>query len=191
MHTETPHHPKPARQFRPGRPRQPRTRRPAPPSRETLFSYLLGSDDIAGKKIVDLFAGGGGVSMGIEQALGRSPDVAINHDEEAIAMHQANHPNTRHYRSDVFEVDPHEAVGDNAVALLWLSPDCRHHSPAKGGAPIDQKIRSLAWVGLKWAGKVRPDVIVLENVPAFVTWGRLIARRGIIGANGKKIKQLP
>lgn len=92
-------------------PKQPTT------ARDTLFSYLFGSDDVAGKKIVDLFAGGGGVSLGIEMALGRSPDVAINHDEEAIAMHQQNHPNTRHYRSDVFEVDPHEAVGDSPVAL--------------------------------------------------------------------------
>ncbi|MVN88316.1 hypothetical protein GO986_16340 [Deinococcus sp. HMF7620] len=150
-----------------------------PSARDTLFSYLLGSDDIAGKKIVDLFAGGGGVSLGIELALGRSPDVAINHDEEAIAMHQHNHPNTRHYQSDIFEVDPKEAVGDAEVALLWLSPDCKHHSRAKGGRPLDQKIRSLAWVGQKWAGKVRPDVIVLENVPDFQHWGRLVAQRGV------------
>lgn len=167
------------------------SRRPqstAPHARDTLFSYLLGGQDVAGKKIVDLFAGGGGVSLGIEQALGRSPDVAINHDAEAIAMHQRNHPLTRHYQTDVFEVDPHEAVGDAPVALLWLSPDCKHHSRAKGGRPLDQKIRSLAWVGLKWAGKVRPDVIILENVPDFQHWGRLVAQRGVLDDEGKKVK---
>ncbi|WP_420889988.1 hypothetical protein [Deinococcus psychrotolerans] len=95
-------------------------KRPAP--RPPLFSYLLGSADIAGKKIVDLFAGGGGVSLGIELALGRSPDVAINHDGEAIAMHEHNHPCTRHYQTDVFEVDPREAVGDDPVALHVRSP---------------------------------------------------------------------
>ncbi|AFZ67109.1 DNA cytosine methyltransferase [Deinococcus peraridilitoris] len=151
-----------------------------------LFSYLHGGEHLAGKMIVDLFAGGGGVSLGIETALGRSPDVAINHDEEAIAMHQVNHPYTRHYRSDVFEVDPIEATGGKPVALLWLSPDCKHHSRAKGGKPLDQKIRSLAWVGLKWAGKVRPDVIVLENVPDFRHWGRLVAQREALkGPDGK------
>ena len=160
-----------------------------PHHHDTLFSYLLGGPDLAGKKIVDLFAGGGGVSAGIEAALGRSPDVAINHDEEAIAMHQVNHPLTRHYRTDVFEVDPHEAVGDAPVALLWLSPDCKHHSPAKGGKPLDQRIRSLAWVAHKWAGKKRPDVIVLENVPAFQNWGRLVAQRGKVDAENKKVTQ--
>ena len=159
-----------------------------PHHHDTLFSYLLGGPDLAGKKIVDLFAGGGGVSAGIEAALGRSPDVAINHDEEALAMHQVNHPLTRHYRTDVFEVDPHEAVGDAPVALLWLSPDCKHHSPAKGGKPLDQKIRSLAWVAHKWAGKKHPDVIVLENVPAFQQWGRLVAQRGMEDVEGKKVK---
>ena len=161
-----------------------------PHHHDTLFSYLLGGPDLAGKKIVDLFAGGGGVSAGIEAALGRSPDVAINHDEEAIAMHQVNHPMTRHYRTDVFEVDPHEAVGDAPVALLWLSPDCKHHSPAKGGKPLDQRIRSLAWVAHKWAGKKQPDVIVLENVPAFQNWGRLVAQRGKVDAENKKVTQL-
>lgn len=162
----------------------------APTAKDTLFPYLFGGTDLAGKKIVDLFAGGGGVSSGIEQALGRSPDVAINHDEEAIAMHQINHPLTRHYRTDIFEVDPFEAVGDAPVALLWLSPDCTHHSVAKGGKPLDNKSRSLAWVGKKWAGKKRPDVIVLENVPAFEHWGRLVAQRGEVGTDGKIIKSL-
>lgn len=167
-----------------------RTKTPeAPSARDVLFPYLLGTDDIAGKKIVDLFAGGGGVSCGIEMALGRSPDVAINHDAEAIAMHQVNHPLTRHYQTDVFEVDPHEAVGDAEVALLWLSPDCKHHSPAKGGAPLDQGIRSLAHVACKWAGKKKPDMIVLENVPAFQSWGRLIARRAHLGPDGKVLKK--
>lgn len=123
--------------------------------------------------IVDLFAGGGGASLGIEQAFGRSPDVAVNHSADAIAMHQANHPDTTHLQCDVFEVDPVVATGGRQVGLLWASPDCKHFSKAKGGKPRSKKIRSLAWVVVKWAKTVHPRVIILENVEEFVTWGPL------------------
>lgn len=128
-----------------------------------------------GKLIVDLFAGGGGASLGIEWALGVSPDIAVNHDDEAIAMHAANHRNTIHYKEDVFDVDPKKVCGAvrHGVALLWLSPDCKHFSKAKGGKPLDCNIRSLAWVAVRWANDVRPDVIILENVEEFQTWGPL------------------
>mgnify|MGYP006921294152 CR=1 FL=1 len=127
----------------------------------------------ADKLIIDSFAGGGGASLGIEMALGRSPDVAINHDAEAIRMHAANHPGTRHYCEDVWAVDPLEATQGKPVGLMWLSPDCKHHSKAKGGKPVDKKIRGLAWVAVKWAKAVRPDVIALENVEEFQHWGPL------------------
>lgn len=123
--------------------------------------------------IVDLFAGGGGASLGIEQAFGRAVDVAVNHSADAIAMHAANHPQTAHLQCDVFEVDPLEATGGRPVGLLWASPDCKHFSKAKGGKPRSKKIRSLAWVVVKWATVVRPRVIMLENVEEFVTWGPL------------------
>lgn len=123
--------------------------------------------------IVDLFAGGGGASLGIEQAFGRAVDIAVNHSADAIAMHAANHPQTAHLQCDVFEVDPLEATGGRPVGLLWASPDCKHFSKAKGGKPRSKKIRSLAWVVVKWATVVRPRVIMLENVEEFVTWGPL------------------
>lgn len=123
--------------------------------------------------VVDLFAGGGGASTGIEQAIGRHPDVAVNHDAEAISLHTANHPQTRHFCSDVFEVDPITVTDGQPVGLLWASPDCKHFSKAKGGKPVSKKIRSLAWVVVKWAKAVRPRVICLENVEEFQTWGPL------------------
>lgn len=126
--------------------------------------------------IIDSFAGGGGASTGIEMATGRPVDIAINHDVNAILMHRANHPFTEHYREDVWAVDPVAAVRGRKVRLLWASPDCKHFSRAKGAALVDKKIRGLAWVVLRWAAKVRPDVIMLENVPEFVTWGPV--RRG-------------
>lgn len=126
--------------------------------------------------IIDSFAGGGGASTGIEMATGRPVDIAINHDVNAILMHRANHPFTEHYREDVWAVDPVKAVRGRKVRLLWASPDCKHFSRAKGAALVDRKIRGLAWVVLRWAAKVRPDVIMLENVPEFVTWGPV--RRG-------------
>lgn len=122
---------------------------------------------------VDLFAGGGGASTGIELATGRHVDIAVNHDPEAVSLHQANHPQTRHFVSDVFEVDPRTVCGDQPVGLLWASPDCKHFSKAKGGKPVSKKIRGLAWVVIKWAKLVRPRVICLENVEEFQTWGPL------------------
>ncbi len=125
--------------------------------------------------VIDLFAGGGGASTGIEQAIGRSVDIAINHDPEAVALHQANHPQTLHYVSDVFEVDPLAVCDGRPVGMLWASPDCKHFSKAKGGKPVSKKIRGLAWVVIKWAKLVRPRVIFLENVEEFQTWGPLDA----------------
>lgn len=123
--------------------------------------------------VVDNFAGGGGASTGIEIAIGRSVDIAINHDPAAIAMHRANHPATEHYTEDVWKVDPVEACAGRPVALAWFSPDCKHHSKAKGGKPVSKKIRGLAWVAVKWAKAVHPRVIMLENVEEFQDWGRL------------------
>lgn len=128
---------------------------------------------INGELVVDNFAGGGGASTGIEMATGYSVDIAINHDPEAIKMHKANHPNTKHYCESVWEVNPIEACKGHPVGIAWFSPDCKHFSKAKGGKPKDKNIRGLAWVALRWAGKVRPRVIMLENVEEFKTWGPL------------------
>ena len=125
--------------------------------------------------VVDNFAGGGGASTGIEIAIGRSVDIAINHDPAAIAMHRANHPTTKHYTEDVWKVDPVEACAGRPVALAWFSPDCKHHSKAKGGKPVSRHIRGLAWAAVRWAKKVHPRVIMLENVEEFMDWGRLDA----------------
>lgn len=132
--------------------------------------------------IVDNFAGGGGASTGIEAAIGRSVDIAINHDPEAIRMHKVNHPNTKHYCEDVWDVDPVEACKGRKVGLAWFSPDCTHFSRAKGGKPVDKNIRGLAWVALRWAYMVRPRVIMLENVPEIRSWGPL-------NENGKPVKE--
>lgn len=131
---------------------------------------------INGELIVDNFAGGGGASTGIELATGYSVDIAINHDPEAIKMHRANHPNTEHYCENVWAVDPVKACKGHPVGLAWFSPDCKHFSKAKGGKPKDKNIRGLAWVALRWAGLVRPMVIMLENVEEFKTWGPLNRR---------------
>lgn len=131
-----------------------------------LRASLLRDDEL----IVDCFAGGGGASTGIAMALGRDPDIAINHSAAALAMHAANHPGTTHYREDIWRVDPKAACRGRPVGLLWLSPDCTHHSRAKGGK---KKIRGLAWVATRWAHDVRPRVICLENVEEFSTWGPL------------------
>jgi len=120
---------------------------------------------------VDNFAGGGGASTGIELATGHPIDIAINHDQSAIMMHKRNHPYTEHYQEDVWQVDPRVATRGRHVRLAWFSPDCKHFSRAKGAALVNRKIRGLAWVVLRWAGTVKPDVIMLENVPEFVTWG--------------------
>lgn len=128
---------------------------------------------INGELIVDNFAGGGGASTGIEIATGYSVDIAINHDPEAIRMHKTNHPSTKHYCESVWDVDPVKVCGGHPVALAWFSPDCKHFSKAKGGKPKDKNIRGLAWVACRWAGLVRPRVIMLENVEEFKTWGPL------------------
>ncbi len=121
--------------------------------------------------IADSFAGGGGASTGIEMALGRSPDVAINHDEMALAMHGANHPDTLHLTTSVYAIDPRDLVRPGQrVGLAWFSPDCKHHSKAKGGKPLEKNIRDLAWVVVHWAELVRPEVILLENVEEFQDW---------------------
>jgi len=120
--------------------------------------------------VVDLFAGGGGASTGIARAY-REPDVAVNHNPIALAVHRANHPQTAHYVADVFEVDPVHATGGQPVGILWASPDCRHHSKAKGAAPRDRKVRGLAWVVVRWAYATRPRLLFLENVEEFCDWG--------------------
>lgn len=122
--------------------------------------------------VIDLFAGGGGASLGIEDT-GLRVDIAINHDREAIAMHAANHPRTRHYVEDVYKVDPCEATGGRAVDLLWASPNCTHHSRALGGKPRDRKNRSLGFAVVRWAKAIRPRLIVVENVTDWLSWGPL------------------
>ncbi len=127
--------------------------------------------------VVDIFAGGGGWSTAYEQATGQHVHIAINHNPDALSMHAANHPQTRHYIADVWEVDPREATEGRPVGWLHLSPDCTDHSQAKGGQPRSRKIRALAWVGVRWAGTVKPDIISLENVVQILKWGRLVAKR--------------
>ncbi|WP_314439424.1 DNA cytosine methyltransferase [Massilia timonae] len=130
--------------------------------------------DLGHELIIDNFAGGGGTSTGLEAAFGRPVDIAINHDPEALAMHAINHPHTKHLCESVWDIDPIEVTGNQRVALVWLSPDCKHFSKAKGGKPVEKKIRGLAWVTLRWAAKCKPRVIMLENVEEFKTWGPLI-----------------
>ena len=125
--------------------------------------------------IVDNFAGGGGASTGIEMAIGRSVDIAINHDPNAVAMHTTNHPDTLHYCESVYDVNPLVATAGRPVGLAWFSPDCRHFSKAKGSKPVEKSIRGLAWIVLRWALTVRPRVMMLENVEEFKTWGPLLA----------------
>jgi DNA (cytosine-5)-methyltransferase 1 len=125
--------------------------------------------------VIDNFAGGGGASTGIERAIGRPVDIAINHDPEAVAMHAANHPQTRHLCESVWDVNPREACAGQPVGLAWFSPDCKHFSKAKGGKPVEKKIRGLAWVAVRWAAVAKPRIIMLENVEEFVTWGPLTA----------------
>lgn len=150
--------------------------------RRQLFKMIKNDPDFhKGEIFVDNFAGGGGASTGIELAIGRSVDAAINHDPAAIAMHEANHPNTKHYCESVWDVHPLEVTGGRPVALCWLSPDCTHHSKARGGKPREKGIRALAWVAVRWAATVRPRVIMLENVEEFQDWGPL-------DKNGKPIK---
>lgn len=132
-------------------------------------------DDFDGELIIDSFAGGGGASTGIEWATGRSPDIAINHDPEALALHAANHPKTLHLVHSIWKVDPEFITKGRPVGLLWASPDCTHHSRAKGGKPVENGRRDLAWVVVRWAKQVRPRIICLENVGEFRDWGPLTA----------------
>lgn len=144
--------------------------------RTDLFPALPSSGRVPApyEVIVDSFAGGGGASTGIEMALGRSPDFAINHDAEALALHRANHPSTIHLSRNIHHVDPIDVVGRRPVGLLWASPDCKHFSKAKGGRPVKRNIRDLAWVVVTWAKRARPRVIILENVEEFRTWGPVV-----------------
>jgi len=138
--------------------------------------------------IIDNFAGGGGASTGIELAIGRSVDIAINHDLNAIAMHKANHPHTLHYCESVWDVDPKKVTCGRSVALAWFSPDCKHFSKAKGSKPVNKKIRGLAWVAVRWAAKVKPRVIILENVEEFKTWGPVLNGQPIKSQSGRTFK---
>lgn len=132
-------------------------------------------DNLFRELIIDNFAGGGGASVGIELALGAPVDIAVNHDESAIAMHTVNHPYTEHFREDVFAIDPEKVTGGRPVGIAWFSPDCKHFSRAKGGKPVSRNIRGLSWVVLRWAmaGRSAPRVIFMENVPEIQTWGPL------------------
>lgn len=123
--------------------------------------------------IIDCFAGGGGASVGIEMALGRQVDIAINHDPQAILMHKTNHPHTKHITEDIFTVDLQKYVKGRRVALMWASPDCTQFSKAKGGKPREHGIRMLPWAVYKHTKAVRPEVVIMENVEEIQTWGAL------------------
>jgi DNA (cytosine-5)-methyltransferase 1 len=140
-------------------------------SKRDRFSAPL---DLGYELIIDNFAGGGGTSTGLEEAFGRPVDIAINHDPEALALHAMNHPHTKHLCESVWDVDPIKVTNNQPVGLVWLSPDCKHFSKAKGGTPVAKNIRGLAWVTLRWAAKCKPRVIMLENVEEFKTWGPLL-----------------
>ena len=139
--------------------------------------------------IVDNFAGGGGASTGIELATGRIVDIAINHDPDAILMHKTNHPHTEHLQASVWDIDPVEVCRSRPVGLAWFSPDCKHFSKAKGGKPVNKNIRGLAWIVLRWAGTVRPRVIILENVEEFQTWGPVRRGRPVKSKQGQTFQK--
>ena len=143
---------------------------------------LTAQETLSGEIIVDNFAGGGGASTGIEIATGMAVAIAINHDPAAILMHKTNHPYTEHFQASVWDIDPVAVCRGRRVGLAWFSPDCKHFSKAKGAALVDRKIRGLAWITLRWAAKVRPRVIILENVEEFQTWGPV--------RKGKPVKKL-
>lgn len=150
---------------------------------------MTGQFDFFDEIIVDNFAGGGGASTGIELASGRIVDIAINHDPAAILMHQTNHPHTEHIQASVWDVDPAEVCRGRPVGLAWFSPDCKHFSKAKGAALVDRNIRGLAWIVLRWAGTVRPRVIILENVEEFQTWGPVRKGRPIRSKSCRTFRQ--
>lgn len=144
-------------------------------------------DNFTRELIVDFFAGGGGASIGIELATGRPVDIAVNHDPDAIAMHKVNHPYTRHFQEDVFAINPEETTGGRPVGIMWASPDCKHFSKAKGGAPVEKKIRGLSWVVLRWAmSSVSPRCIFMENVEEIQTWGPLVEVDGKMRPDPKR-----
>lgn len=145
--------------------------------------------DILDEIIVDNFAGGGGASTGIELATGHPVAIAINHDPAAILMHRTNHPYTVHYQESVWDIDPVRVCGGRPVGLAWFSPDCKHFSKAKGAALVNRNIRGLAWIVLKWAGLVRPRVIMLENVEEFQTWGPVRKGRPVKKKSGETFRQ--
>lgn len=145
-------------------------------------NMITAQETFDGEIIVDNFAGGGGASTGIEIATGRAVAIAINHDPAAILMHKTNHPYTEHFQASVWDIDPVAVCRGRRVGLAWFSPDCKHFSKAKGAALVDRKIRGLAWITLRWAAKVRPRVIILENVEEFQTWGPV--------RKGKPVKKL-
>ena len=150
---------------------------------------LRTQETLDGEIIVDSFAGGGGASTGIELALGRIVNAAINHDPAAIRMHEANHPYTEHYQASVWDVDPETVCRGRPVALAWFSPDCKHFSKAKGSKPVDRNIRGLAWIVLKWAGTVKPRVIILENVEEFQTWGPVRKGKPVKSRRGETFRK--
>ena len=145
--------------------------------------------DLFEKIIVDNFAGGGGASTGIELACGRPVTIAINHDPDAILLHKTNHPYTEHLQASVWDVDPEQVARGRKVGLAWFSPDCKHFSKAKGAALVDRNIRGLAWIVLRWAGTVRPDVIMLENVEEFQTWGPVRKGKPVKSKAGQTFRQ--
>ncbi len=151
--------------------------------------------DLGRELIIDNFAGGGGTSTGLERAFGRPVDIAINHDPEALAMHAINHPHTKHLCESVWDVNPIEVTGNQPVGLVWLSPDCKHFSKAKGGTPVQKNIRGLAWVGMRWAATTKPRVLMLENVGEFTTWGPLkqvlVRKRDVAGDLRETLEWMP
>lgn len=150
---------------------------------------MNGQINILDEIIVDNFAGGGGASTGIELAAGRPVTIAINHDPAAILMHKTNHPYTQHLQASVWDVDPVEVCAGRPVGLAWFSPDCKHFSKAKGSALVDRNIRGLAWIVLRWAGTVRPRVIILENVEEFQTWGPVRKGKPVKSKRGKTFEK--
>ncbi|ASP90776.1 DNA cytosine methyltransferase [Sinorhizobium meliloti] len=154
--------------------------------RETSADALMASAYVGAPLIVDSFAGGGGASTGIEMALGRSPDIAINHNPEALALHAANHPETHHLSENVYRVDPLDHLKGKDIGLAWFSPDCKHFSKAKGGKPVERNIRDLCWIIPGWIERIqksggRVDVVIMENVEEFKDYGPLVATdRGLM-----------
>lgn len=163
--------------------------------RQAVKGVKMGQQEKAGQInlfdeiIVDNFAGGGGASTGMELAAGKPVAIAINHDPDAILMHKTNHPYTEHLQANVWDVDPEKVCRGRPVGLAWFSPDCKHFSKAKGAALVNRNIRGLAWIVLRWAGTVRPRVIILENVEEFVTWGPVRKGKPIKKKAGQTFQQ--